>query len=242
MKIETLGHLMNSSDSPAPMLIENLLPGDGITMIHGHPRAGKSLVALEMMLAVATGTPAFDSSRLAVNAPAPVLYVSGEDGRARVTERVRLFLAGRVGQPAYRNLLLSFADRKDFEREILFQRLKEIAPQQGLKLIVFDSLRSLSASVDQGPAELQPLADYLRMLQKACGVGIVVVHHDSKVPSSQQNGRRALPLRASGGGIFSIADNPIHVERIVGGRVPADPGCLQVQRGPRCRPPALGDR
>ena len=79
VKIETLGHLMNSSDSPAPMLIE-LLPGDGITMIHGHPRAGKSLVALEMMLAVATGTPAFDSSRLAVNAPAPVLYVSGEDG------------------------------------------------------------------------------------------------------------------------------------------------------------------
>ena len=70
-----------------------------------------------------------------------------------MTERVRLFLAGRVGQPAYRNLLLSFADRKDFEREILFQRLKEIAPQQGLKLIVFDSLRSLSASVDQGPAE-----------------------------------------------------------------------------------------
>jgi hypothetical protein len=45
------------------------------------------------------------------------------------------------------------------------------------------------------------------------GSAVLIVHHDTKPPATQQDTRRR-PQRASGGGIFSIADSPIHVDRV----------------------------
>src|SRR3954447_17636216 len=45
------------------------------------------------------------------------------------------------------------------------------------------------------------------------GSVVLVVHHDVK-PTAGKPDDRAKPHRASGGGIFSIADAPIHAELI----------------------------
>jgi hypothetical protein len=81
------------------------------------------------------------------------------------------------------------------------------------RVVILDPLRSLTGCVDQGPRELQPFARYLRRLVDATGVVPVLSHHDTK-PLVGQRETRQRPQRVSGGAMFSIADAPIHCERI----------------------------
>jgi hypothetical protein len=69
---------------------------------------------------------------------------------------------------------------------------------------------------DQGPRELKPFAMFLRKLMRETGCAVLLVHHDVK-PLVGKADDRAKPQRASGGGIFSIADSPIHAERLAAG-------------------------
>jgi RecA-family ATPase len=77
--------------------------------------------------------------------------------------------------------------------------------------VTFDPLRSLTAAADQA-RELKPIVTFLRRLMRETGCAVLIVHHHTK-PGEKPDQRRR-PQRASGGGIFSIADAPIHVETI----------------------------
>ena len=77
-------------------------------------------------------------------------------------------------------------------------------------LVTLDPLRSLTAAADQGPRELKPIVTFIRRLMRDAGCAVLIVHHDTK-PGEKPDQRRR-PQRASGGGIFSIADCPIHIE------------------------------
>jgi hypothetical protein len=78
-------------------------------------------------------------------------------------------------------------------------------------LTIVDPIRASSVAVDQGPRELKPLAGFLRKFMRVTKSGVLLVHHDVK-PLAGKPDDRARPQRASGGGIFSIADAPIHAE------------------------------
>jgi hypothetical protein len=79
--------------------------------------------------------------------------------------------------------------------------------------VVLDPLRSVTETADQGPRELKPFALFLRRFIRETGAVVLIVHHDVK-PSANGTDQRRRPQRASGGGIFSIADSPIHVDRV----------------------------
>ena len=87
------------------------------------------------------------------------------------------------------------------------------ARSAGIKFLIIDPIRASSAAVDQGPREIRPLAAFLRLFMRETGAVALISHHDTK-PVVGKPDDRAKPQRASGGGIFSIADAPIHVERI----------------------------
>ena len=75
------------ADAPLPpMLVEGLIPGDGLTLLHADPRSLQSWIALEVALALASGTPALGT--LGTAGPVPVLYLSNEDGRQRTSDRL----------------------------------------------------------------------------------------------------------------------------------------------------------
>jgi hypothetical protein len=83
-------------------------------------------------------------------------------------------------------------------------------------LVILDPLRSVTASVDRGPAELQPLALFERRLINETGCAVWNGHHETKPPASTLNGpdERRPAQRSSGGGLFSMMDAPVSIERI----------------------------
>ena len=88
------------------------------------------------------------------------------------------------------------------------------AVEHKIRAIAFDPARAFSDGVDKGPGDLTPLTRFLRRLMRETGATIILAHHDTKPRNDGKTDDRPRAQRASGGGIFSIADAPIHVERV----------------------------
>lgn len=197
---------------PRP-LVEDLLPGDGSVLIHGQPRDSKTITSFALLLAVASGQPAFGLERLHVPEAVPCWYITQEDSEWRVADRFRQLVAGAgfAAPPAL--LHVSAGHGITLDREDWQDTLIATTRQYGFRLVVLDPLRSLTATVDQGPRELKPFVLFLRRFLQETHAVLCLVHHDTK-PPVQTADQRHRPQRASGGGVFAIADSPIHLERI----------------------------
>jgi hypothetical protein len=194
-------------------LIARLIPGQGISLLHGQPRALKSWTALEIATAAALGVPPFDIAGFAPARPVRTWYVTEEDPAPEVRARLRCILAGRNITGREHPLFVSAQGGITLDDPEWQERLVQFAADERIELTVLDPLRAVTSSVDQGPREIQPLARYLRRFMRTTGSVLLLVHHDVKPPAGKPDDR-AKPQRASGGGIFSIADAPIHAELI----------------------------
>jgi hypothetical protein len=204
--------LKREGAKPAPRtLVASLVPADGVTLLHGQPRSGKTLAALELALAMATGTPAFGMARFHVERPVKVCYLTEEDSPGRVSERLRALVAGRK-VTAVPPMFVAVRQGVSLDEERWQRDLTMAVERAKIEFVWLDPLRSMTSCVDQGPAELQPFTQFLRRLQRRTGVAIGLVHHDTKLRSKTRDFLPS-PHQASGGGLFSIADAPIHCVR-----------------------------
>ncbi|WP_261763881.1 AAA family ATPase, partial [Pseudonocardia asaccharolytica] len=76
---------------------------EGVTLLAGPPKVGKSWLSLNLALDIAAGRPALGSIEVE---PGPVLYLALEDTPRRLQSRMRTVLADR---PAPEGLTLSIA-------------------------------------------------------------------------------------------------------------------------------------
>src|SRR5207247_1371247 len=95
--LETLAAFLVEDDPPLSVIIPDLLPCGVIMLLHGEPRARKSLAAFELALAAATGTAPFGLDRFRPPAPADVLYIQEEDPRSLTRPRLRRQVRERCG-------------------------------------------------------------------------------------------------------------------------------------------------
>jgi len=195
-------------------LVPGLVPGLGLTVVHGQPRALKTWTLLELACALSTGTPAFGLARFAIPHPQVVWFVTDEDPELVIRDRICALLAGR-DRPWPTTLHVSVQRGLRLDDRAWQQAITTYAKTHGVQLTIVDPIRSASAAVDQGPIELAPLRDYLRGFMRVTGSAVAIGHHDVK-PLAGKTDDRARPQRASGGGMFSIADAPIHLERLDG--------------------------
>jgi hypothetical protein len=206
--------LARAAQMPEPRsLVQDLLPGDGICLLHSQPREYKTLTVQALLLAVTTGTPAFGLQRLHVAEALPAWYITEEDSSWRVTTRFGQLLEGYGLARAPELLHISAGKGLNLDANDWQERIIATAREQGYRLVVIDPLRSVTETVDQGPRELKPFALFIRRFIRETGAVVLAVHHDVKPPSSGTDQRRR-PQRASGGGVFSIADYPIHIDRV----------------------------
>jgi hypothetical protein len=195
-----------------PDVVPGLIPSVGLVMAHGQPRSLKTWVAQELARATSTGTAAFGLARFAVPAPRQTWYVTEEDPEVEIRNRFTCLYAGtQTSEPEALHVSVQKAiaiDDPAWQR-----RMITYAQDAQIAFTIIDPVRSSSEAVDQGPRELKPLAAFLRTFMRETGSALLLIHHDVK-PLAGKSDDRARPQRASGGGIFSIADAPIHTELI----------------------------
>lgn len=196
-----------------PDLITNLVPGQGITMLHSQPRTQKTWVALECAIAIATGTLAFGSAAHAVPVARRVWYVTEEDPPPEIRDRLRALLAGRELDEAPDGLLVSVKQGWDLDNPAHQSRLQHLVQTQHVEVLLLDPLRSVTATTDKSWTELRPFIQFLRRLQRETGVLLLLTHHDTK-PLPGVVDTRDRSQRMSGGGLFSVVDAPIHLVKL----------------------------
>ncbi len=211
--IETLAAFLAEADPPLRVIFPDLLPSGVIMLLHGEPRARKSLAAFELALAAATGTPPFGLDRFLPSTAINVLYIQEEDPRQLTRTRLRRIVHERCGAAAPDTLHVAVRRGVDLDDPHWVERLIVDLVRLDARLLVLDAARRLSTKTDEGPAKVRELMATLRSIVTRAGVTIVVAHHDIKPPTTGQDLRRR-GQRASGGDWFAGCECPVHVERV----------------------------
>ena len=211
--IEPLAAFLADEDPPLNTIFPELLPCGVLMLLHGEPRARKSLAAFELGLSAATGTAPFGLERFMPPEPVRVLYIQEEDPRSLTRPRLRAIVRARCGDSVPDTLHVAVRRGVDLDDPAWVDRVIADLRRLDIKLLVLDAARRLSAKTDEGPAKVRELIKVLRMIVTTAGVTIVIVHHDVKPPTNGQDQRRRSQ-RASGGDWFAACECPVHVEKI----------------------------
>ena len=170
-KLETMDAetLMTTPMEPLKFIVSGLIP-QGLHVLAGSPKIGKSWLSLWICLQVAKGEKVWEFETLR----SEVLYLCLEDSFARIQSR--LFEITDDAPPTLHFAIMSDAIGNDLEHQIE-SFLKE---HPGTGLIVIDTLQKVRKAA---PANVNPYAaDYddinaLKQIAEKHHIAIVLVHH-----------------------------------------------------------------
>jgi hypothetical protein len=171
-RIITAADLMAAQLPPIRWIVPELLP-EGLTILAGKPKMGKSWLALALGLAVASGTEVLGRGPLERG---PVLYLALEDHDRRLQRRLALLLDDTLA-PDLLELLTVCPRLHEGGLAIISEWLRARA---GARLVIIDTLAKVRPPT---PAHLGMYeADYealgaLKHLADTYAIALVLIHH-----------------------------------------------------------------
>lgn len=172
----TAMELISKQFEPLRWCIPGIIP-EGVTLLVGAPKMGKSWIALQMCIAVATGTTALGKVQAEQG---EVLYLALEDNERRLQNRLQTLGADNLDTLENLTLDIHWRPMDDGGYEDLDQWLHDYPDTT---LVVVDTLKKIKPSSKGGRnaydvdyESVQPLME----LAKSHGTAIVAVHHTNK--------------------------------------------------------------
>ena len=187
----SIAELLEREIKPREMLLDPILPEQGLAMLYSYRGLGKTFISLGIAAAVASG-----SRFLRWNAPRPrgVLYLDGELPAKTVQERIAMVLVGIEGnEPAPDALRIITPDFQ--ERPIPDLSTVEgqglIEPHlDGIDLLVLDNLSALCRYGNENEGESWlPMQEWGLALRRR-GISVLFVHHAGKNKTQRGTSRR----------------------------------------------------
>lgn len=177
----------------ARWLVEDLWAEGAVGVLGGTPKTGKTWLALELAIAVASGRPCL--GRYPVPNPGPVLIYAAEDTASALRERA-LAIAQVRGIRQIERLAVGLITEPELRLDLPGHQLRLDVTLETIKprLLILDPLVRLHAANENSSTEVSALLGFLRALQRAHGVAIALVHHVRKSAAGQPG----QSLRGSG--------------------------------------------
>lgn len=175
-------------------LIDRLWTHQAVGVIGGSPKSGKTWLALEMAVAVASGRPCFDTFTVA--SPGPVLLYAAED--SATTLRSRLETLARLHKIDFEllNVHVITIDSLRLDQPEHQSRLESTLYAYKPALLVLDPLVRMHSIDENVAGQMAALLGFLRSLQRKAGTAIALVHHVRK--NASPTGTAGYSLRGSG--------------------------------------------
>ncbi len=168
-------------------LIEDLWAAEGVGIIGGEPKCCKSFLALDMAVAVASGSPCL--RRFAVRSQGRVLLYAAEDAPHLVRRRLEGICRAAGAGFDDLDIHVITAPSLRLDRHEDQQRLVETAEALAPRLLVLDPFVRLHAIDENAAAEVAPVLGYLRTLQRRFQTAVVLVHHARKGAAGTRAGQ-----------------------------------------------------
>jgi putative DNA primase/helicase len=174
----SIGELLTRAIRPREMLLDPVIPEQGLVEIYSYRGIGKTFVGLGIAMAVASGT---SFLRWAAPRPRRVLYVDGEMPAKAMQERTAMILAGMEGaEPAPDALRIITPDLQERPMPDLGttegQDLLE-SHLEGIDLVILDNLSCLCRYGRENNSEdWLPMQEWLLRLRKNGMSGLFFQH------------------------------------------------------------------
>jgi hypothetical protein len=194
-------------DGPA-FVIPDLVP-EGVTLLSGTPKIGKSWLLLNFGVAVSVGGSTLGKPCSAY----PVLYLALEDNLRRIQQRLHMMMCE---EPFPEQLYIETAwDR--FPAGL--RSLEKLLAEYPIKLVLIDTLEMVRPPRRTNPYEddYRALAG-LRDLAGAHRIAFVVVTHNRKTATNLATGEELDPIERVSGtmGLTGCVDNILVLSRLRG--------------------------
>ena len=163
---------------PQRWLVDLLWAERAVGILGGEPKCGKSLLALDLAVAVASGTPCL--RRFAVERRGPVLVYAAEDALPVVRERLDGIARAADTDLRSLDLYVITAPTLRLDTTTDRQRLEQTVGAARPRLLVLDPFVRLHAVDENAAAEVAPLLAYLRHLERTYEAAVLLVHHVRK--------------------------------------------------------------
>ncbi len=177
------------TDAPPPRrwLVESLWAERAVGILGGEPKCGKSLLALDLAVAVASGHPCL--RRFAVAQRGRVLLYAAEDALPVVRERLEGIAAAADTHLGALDLFVITAPTLRLDTETDRSRLEETVRLTRPRLLVLDPFVRLHAIDENAAGEVAPLLGYLRRLERTYATAVLLVHHVRKGAAHLRGGQ-----------------------------------------------------
>ena len=173
--------------SDEPWLIEGLWSAQAVGIVGGEPKCGKSFLALDLAVSVASRTPCL--RHFPTRERGPVLLFAAEDAPHIVRQRLHgIAHAAGVDFPSL-DVHVITAPTLRLDRPEHQQRLEATVARLRPKLLVLDPLVRLHCIDENLVAEVAPLLAYLRRLQRHYHTAVALVHHARKGAAHERGGQ-----------------------------------------------------
>ena len=173
-----LAHQLDTQPEEKRWLIEGLWSAQAVGIVGGEPKCCKSFLALDMAVAVAGGVACV--RRFPATQQGRVLLFAAEDSLCVVRQRLSGIAAacGLSLESLDIHVIIAPVVRLDVELDR--GRLEDTVRALQPALLVLDPFVRLHRVDENVSAEVAPLLDFLRGLQRRHQVAVVLVHHARK--------------------------------------------------------------
>lgn len=211
--------LLTTAAPPLDHVLPGLLAGS-VGMLAGPGGVGKSMLELQLAVALATGTPACGglfAELMPPSAPARVVLVTAEESALVLQHRLQAIACALFDAPERFGIRLAFdafvallADNlrlfdsaphpyalldRDFSPTGVLHDLTEACV--GARLVLIDPLRQFHDGEENDSAAMNRLVQTLHRLAMDTGAAVVFVHHTSKAATYAGQGDTAGAARGS---------------------------------------------
>ena len=166
-------------------VIDGFLNRKEFMLIHATAKTGKSMFALNIALAVATG-----SDFLGMESElSKVLYLQTEISSCSLSDRIDSMLRGmpeNYYDLAQQNLLIADTRiRIDIPQQL--EALRKQVETELPSLLIIDPLYDLHNKNEDNAAEMAPLLSNIREIARSVGCAVILIHHQGKKGEGQSS-------------------------------------------------------
>lgn len=192
LRVLSLRDLDGLEFPPVQWAVDEFIPTGSLSLMVGRPKAGKSLVAIDLLASVAMGETFLNRA----TAQGPCVYVPAEDALPLVRSRIWTRVSSERDVPLYVVPADGSLEQSlRIDEAPSFMELSAVVSQFKPAVMVLDPLRELHRRKENDADEMAELLRPLRQLSHETDTAIVLIHHRNKYgtdPSMASRGSSAI--------------------------------------------------
>jgi hypothetical protein len=195
LRPESMEALLMEPEPPLEWMIDGLWTDVSKGFIAGHPGVGKTWIALDMLISIATGTLCMGKYKPCYSAP--VLLVEEEASRRNLQRRIHAMSRARgLEASSLRNLYHITRQFPSMPRDL--DELLAIVRDRGVRFVVFDSLRTVHSAKENSSDEMAVVLKSFSELSILGNCSVLLIHHLAK--SGIDNDKKSIFEKMRGTG------------------------------------------